>query len=232
MSFNNILFRDNGTPVPSEEIRNKVFDFDYTSTVAQTIRDSRDKKLDKNDEFFIVCIARILVNFGMTRAGPFWGVKINDDGNVVGREKLLKCWKAIGPQIIEIRNSIIESRLCRDRFLLELSPPEREELISIIWSMTKKLLPYTMGEYSYGLVGASKILFAILPEIVLPVDNSQWLKLFKTVDIGDVIKEMVLDIQHWEAATGKRLNEMDPQKHLTTLPSVYNVMTMDAKNRL
>ena len=61
------------------------------------------------------------------------------------------------------------------------------------------------------------------------VDNSQWLQLFKTVDLGDVIKRMVLDIQHWENATGNKLNEMDTSKKLTTLPSVYNVMTMAAR---
>ena len=95
--------------------------------------------------------------------------------------------------------------------------------------MTKQLLPFTMGKTSYGLVGASKILFAVLPEIVLPVDNNQWLKVFRTVDIGDVINRMVFDIQQWENITQKNLNEMDCSKRLTTLPSVYNVMAMDAR---
>lgn len=57
----------------------------------------------------------------------------------------------------------------------------------------------------------------MLPEIVLPIDNYMWLKMFKTVDIGDIIEGMVLDIQQWENETGQKLNEMDPQ--LTTLPS-------------
>ena len=86
-----------------------------------------------------------------------------------------------------------------------------------------------MGETSYGLVGASKMLFAILPEIVLPVDNNQWLKVFKTVDIGDVINRMAIDIQEWENITQHRLNEMDHSRMQTTLPSVYNVMAMDAR---
>ncbi len=86
-----------------------------------------------------------------------------------------------------------------------------------------------MGETTYGLVGASKILFAVLPEIVLPVDNNQWLKLFKTVDIGDVINRMAIDIQEWENTTQHRFNEMDHSRMLTTLPSVYNVMAMDAR---
>ena len=86
-----------------------------------------------------------------------------------------------------------------------------------------------MGETSYGLVGASKMLFAVLPEIVLPVDNIQWLKVFKTVDIGDVINRMAIDIQEWENITQQRFSELDHSKMLTTLPSVYNVMAMDAR---
>jgi len=86
-----------------------------------------------------------------------------------------------------------------------------------------------MGETTYGLVGASKILFAVLPEIVLPIDNSQWLHVFKTVDIGDVIKGMAYEIRYWESKTGKKLNETDRSRQLTTLPSVYNVMAMAAR---
>ena len=86
-----------------------------------------------------------------------------------------------------------------------------------------------MGKTSFGLVGASKILFAVLPEIILPIDNSQWLRVFKTVDLGDVIKRMTSEIQSWENTTGKKLNEIDYSKKLTTLPSVYNVMAMAAR---
>lgn len=84
-----------------------------------------------------------------------------------------------------------------------------------------------MGKTSYGLVGAIKILFSVLPEIVLPVDNQEWLNVFKTVDIGDVINRMVCDIQKWEKETKKKFNELDSSKKLTTLPSVYNVMAMN-----
>ena len=86
-----------------------------------------------------------------------------------------------------------------------------------------------MGDYSYGLVGASKVLFSVLPEIVLPIDNAEWLRVFKTVDIGDVLHRMVLDIQKWEGITGRQLNDLDSSKRLTTLPSVYNVMAMLAR---
>jgi len=52
---------------------------------------------------------------------------------------------------------------------------------------------------------------------------------FKTVDIGDVINSMANEIQEWENTTQQRLNEMDHSRMLTTLPSVYNVIEMDAK---
>ena len=55
-----------------------------------------------------------------------------------------------------------------------------------------------MSETSWGLVGASKLLFSALPEVALPVDNIQWRKLFKTVDYSDVICLMGNEIIEWE----------------------------------
>jgi len=52
---------------------------------------------------------------------------------------------------------------------------------------------------------------------------------FKTVDIGDVINQMISEIQYWETATGARLNDMDPLWRSTTPPAVYNVMAMAAR---
>ena len=150
---------------------------------------------------------------------------------------LMRYYAAVGLQselnLKEINNSVRKSGLPRDRYILEVSDRERDEVIAEIWIITKELLPFTMGDTSYGLVGASKILFSVLPEIVLPVDNSQWLHVFKTVDLGDVIRRMVSDIQKWEGITGVQLNDLDHSKRLTTLPSVYNVMAMLArpKNR-
>jgi len=161
-----------------------------------------------------------LSNFGMTRRGPF---------HENCSEKLRNCWDAVGAKLKEINNSVRKSGFPRDRYILELSEEEREGLIAEIWLITKRLLPFTMGKTSYGLVGASKILFSILPEIVLPIDNTEWLHVFRTVDIGDVLHRMVFDIQKWERITGRRLNDLDHSKRLTTLPSVYNVMAMYAR---
>lgn len=227
MSFGNILFHASGEAIAQAEISKKMDLFGYNETVNKIIKDS--KELDSDGEVFVKCTARVLSNFGMTRSGPFRGVEINENGEVNRKEILQACWEAVGYHVMEIHNSILEGGYLRDRYILELSENKRDKLIENIWLITKKLLPFTMGKTSYGLVGASKILFAVLPEVVLPIDNSQWLNLFKTVDIGDVIKGMVSDIQHWERVTGKKLNESDPQNRLTTLPSVYNVMAMAAR---
>ena len=229
MGSKNLLFNLEGRAITPDEIREIIakFGIGYKEAIQEIIQNS--KVLDKDGEVFVRCTARILSNFGMTRSGPFRGVKRAENGNVNGKQILLKCWDQIGNGLIEIRKSVSNSGYSRDRYLLELSKPERERLLAEIWLLTKRLLPFTMGKTSYGLVGASKILFAVLPEIVLPVDNTQWLKVFKTVDIGDVINRMAIDIKEWENITKHRLNEMDHSRMLTTLPSVYNVMAMEAR---
>ncbi len=204
-----------------EEIKKQITIFGYNRAVHKIIQDS--KILDRKGEVFIKCASLILSNFKMTRSGPF-----KEDERK--KEILVNCWNEVGDLLFKIHNSVFESGLSRDRFLAELSENELEELLAEIWLITKRILPFTMGKTSYGLVGASKILFAALPEIVLPIDNRQWLHVFKTVDIGDVIKRMVDDIQNWESVTGEKINEMDDSKKLTTLPSVYNVMAMAARS--
>jgi hypothetical protein len=212
MSPSEILFDENGLAISPPEINRRIIAFgdSYNDTVKEIINDSR--VLDNDGAVFFKCASRLLSNFGMTRRGAFHGNS---------NEILRSCWDAVGTNLIEINNSVRKSGLPRDRYILELSELEREKLIAEIWLITKKLLPFTMGETSYGLVGASKILFSVLPEIVLPIDNAEWLHVFKTVDIGDV-----LHIQKWEGITGKQLNDLDQKKRLTTLPSVYNVMAM------
>lgn len=85
-----------------------------------------------------------------------------------------------------------------------------------------------MTKNSLGLVGASKVIFAVLPEIALPIDNTQWKKLFQTVDYSDVIKNMANEIIEWENCTGQQLQTCD-YSELTTLPAIYNVMAMKAR---
>jgi hypothetical protein len=225
--FNRILFNAAGEAMAPDEISRRIADFAYSDAVREIICDSR--KLDEDGAVFVKCAARILSSFGMTRSGPFKGVAVDRSGTVKHKEILLACWDCIGGGVIEIRSAIPISSYSRDRYLVELGESKRAQLIAKIWSLTKQLLPFTMGETTYGLVGASKILFAVLPEIVLPIDNRQWLCLFKTVDLGDIINGMTSEIQRWEAKAGKKLNELDRSRELTTLPSVYNVMAMAAR---
>ncbi len=220
MHLRDILFTAEGQPIRPDQISQKIADFgdSYNDATKDIIRYST--VLDEDGEVFVKCASLILSSFGMTRSGPL---------HVDGDERLRSCWDAIGSNLIEINSSVRKSGLSRDRYIVELSRPEREELIGEIWLLTKRLLPFTMGRTSYGLVGASKILFSVLPEITLPIDNAQWLHVFKTVDIGDVLHRMVFDIQKWESFTGSKLNVLDSSKKLTTLPSAYNVMAMYAR---
>ena len=221
MSSNKILFTSDGKAITPTKIRDKIAHFgdSYINATQKIIQYS--EKLDRDGEVFIKCVSLILSNFGMTRSGPF--------KKGVNKKILPDCWSKIGGHLIAINRLILKSGCSRDRLLLELDQQQLEELIAEIWLVMKQLLPFTMGKTTYGLVGASKILFAVLPEIVLPIDNKQWLHVFKTVDIGDVINQMISEIKYWETATGARLNDMDPLGRLTTLPSVYNVMAMSAR---
>ena len=221
MSSNKILFTSDGGAITPIIIRDKIAHFGYSYINATQKIIQYSEKLDRDGEVFIKCASLILSNFGMTRSGPF--------KKGVNKKILPDCWSKIGGQLIAINKLILKSGCSRDRLLLELDQQQLEELIAEIWLVMKQLLPFTMGKTTYGLVGASKILFAVLPEIVLPIDNKQWLHVFRTVDIGDVINQMISEIKYWETATGARLNDMDPLGRLTTLPSVYNVMAMAAR---
>jgi hypothetical protein len=220
MSPSEILFDAQGQAISPIEISESIAAFgnSYNDVVREIISDST--VLDEDGAVFIKCASRILSSFKMKRRGVFHGNS---------NEILHNCWNAVGANLRVINDSVRNSGLPRDRYILELSDRERDGLIKEIWRITKKLLPFTMGETSYGLVGASKILFSVLPEIVLPTDNAEWLHLFKTVDLGDVLHRMVDDIQAWEEITGRQLNDLDDTRRLTTLPSVYNVMAMAAR---
>jgi hypothetical protein len=215
-----ILFRADGHPIAPDQISGciAVFGDGYSNATCEIIRDSAH--LDENGEVFRRCASRILASFGMTRGGVLHERCI---------EVLDACWREIGTSLLDIRAAVDRSGLPRDRYLLRLDERRQNEVIDETWSLMKRILPFTMGKTSYGLVGASKILFAVLPEITLPVDNAQWRFVFRTVDLGDVLRSMVADIQEWEDATGEQLNTLDKLGRLSTLPSVYNVMAMKAR---
>ena len=219
----NILFDENDKEISPSKIYQLINNFgeSYKDSTNKII--TKSESLDKNGKTFIECGSLILSNFGMTRRGVF---------SESLQERLQACWDKIGEDILLIKDEINNSGKSRDRFLLEISNDELKNFASQVWFMTKEILPITMSKSSYGLVGASKILFSILPEIVLPIDNQQWKELFKTVDLGDVIEFMTEDVHNWENMTGEQLNTLDKKNRLTTLPSVYNVIAMAARPRI
>ena len=160
MPMNNILFTTEGKAKTPDEIHERVVHFKYTDATHRIIQES--KVLDRKGEIFFKCADFILLNFGMTRSGRFKEYEKR-------KEILFNCWEEVGDRLMMIHDSVIKSGLSRDRYILELNKHKREVLIADIWFITKRILPFTMSNYSYGLVGASKILFSVLPEIVLPI---------------------------------------------------------------
>ena len=213
----------------SEEIKCCIDTFGrgYNDAVREIIKNS----IDLTEETFMWNSARILNSFGMVRSGPFKGVKIikgkdYDDPN----GNLKRCWEETKTDLFAIKK-ILNKAACqpRERTLMLLNESTRAGVIALIWQVCKKMLPTTMGKTSYGLVGASKILFSVFPEIVLPVDNAEWRQVFQTVDLGDVINVMVDEINDWENVTGRQLEKCDSGIPQLTLPGVFNVMAMNAR---
>ncbi len=169
----------------------------------------------------------------MARSGPFKGVKLTEKGKIIGtrpRKKITDCWNQTKTELKEVKKILKQSNCQpRSRTLVLLDSLSREKVASILWQAFKKMLPITMGKNSYGLVGASKILFSVFPEIVLPLDNAEWLHVFQTVDLGDVINRMAEETKAWEKATGSQLQNCDKEEPQFTLPAVYNVMAMEAR---
>ena len=201
----------------------------YAETVQKIIRNTDRPDLDK--ALFLKNCAILLTNFKMTRAGPFKGIRVDDsNGKVLDpKNKLEDAWDRIGKDLVSLKGFLSRAGLKpRSRTLLLLDEASRKDVVGELWSIFKKLLPVTMSSNSYGLVGASKILFSVFPEIALPIDNAEWRTVFKTVDFGDVIHLMADEIAQWEKIRGGHLDNCD-KSGLTTLPSVYNVMAMKVR---
>jgi hypothetical protein len=225
----NVLF-DGKKPISPLIISDSIYDFreSYTQTTRYIIKNTDDLIIDK--KIFIQNSALLLNKFGMARSGPFKGIGINSTGHVKGPiDRLEDCWTAVKIDLVFLRKFLNEKKLePRSRTLILLDNNSMEQVIKKVWFAFKKLLPLTMGKHSYGLVGASKILYSVLPEIILPIDNSEWLTLFKTVDLKDVIVTMTNEIIRWEQMTGDQLQNCDHSDY-TTLPAVYNVMALKAR---
>ena len=225
-----ILFRNN-SPIPSQKISKAISDFgeSYAKTVQKIIKNTDGPDLDK--ALFLKNCSMLLTNFKMTRAGPFKGIRVDESKDRVldPKKKLEDAWDRIGKDLVSLKAFLSRAGLKpRSRTLLLLDEASRKDVVGKLWSIFKKLLPVTMSSNSYGLVGASKILFSLFPEIALPIDNAEWKTVFKTVDFGDVIYLMADEINEWEEITREPLDNGD-KNGPTTLPAVYNVMAMSAR---
>jgi hypothetical protein len=227
-----ILFREENEivqPFTFEEVKCCVDNFGkgYNNAARDVIKNSDDLIEDT----FTHNAARILNNFGMARSGPFQGVKPSmGKGYEDPSGNLKKCWEETKTDLRTVKDMINHAGCFpRSRTLILLNKKDRAEIVNLIWQIFKKLLPITIGKTSSGLVGASKLLFSVFPEIVLPIDNAEWRRLFQTVDLGDVINGMADEIQDWEEATSLQLENCDTGTPQLTLPGVFNVMAMKAR---
>ena len=223
-----ILFKTNGSFYRPRFVEKCVRNFgkSYNETVCKVISNSSD---GLNKEIFRRNVAMLMPNFMMGRAGPFRGI-IYMDGNVMDpRGQIAACWDSIGKRAVEFRKFINQHRKgSRCRVLVETPRAVQEEIASQLMLLLSGLSSVCWTENSFGLVGASKVLFAVLPEVALPIDNAEWKKVFRTIDYADIITRMADEIQRWEKSTGAKLDSCDPDGCLT-LPGIYNIMAMKAR---
>jgi len=224
-----VLFGKNGTPIAPHSVIGSIntFGFSYNKTVKDIINRSQNVMTRR---VFFENVGQLMPNFKMTRSGPFKGVEYLPNGTVSDPNgQIAACWRQIGNDALRLKNYLLQQGIGNYfRSLVDISSPSRSIIVSDLWNMFKKLIPVCMGDATFGLVAASKVLFAIFPEAALPVDNVQWKKLFKTIDYGDIVSLMADEIIAWEGQTGQHLDSCDPASQLT-LPAIYNVMAMKAR---
>ena len=224
-----ILFDAGGEPYDSFFIKRCILNFrkSYNATVRYVIENSK-KGLSK--KIFLQNVARLMPNFQMTRNGPFKGVKFHKDLARDPEGQIEKCWLQIGGDVVDLRNFIDrENSGARGRALVEMPSGPQKEVVNRLLMIFKRLLPICMGKSTQGLVGASKLLFAVLPEVALPIDNAQWQKVFRTIDYGEIMTLMVEEMEEWEKVTENSIDLCDPSYPITSLPTVFNVMAMRAR---
>ena len=169
--------------------------------------------------------------FKMTRNrhSVFYGMKIE---NGIPRDSIYNvldsCWKKFGTEFKEVKKHISKNVLHRNRTLLELPEDKKNIAVEKVSQLFDELEWTTINDHDIGRVGASKILFSVFPDFTLPVDTAQWNHVFRTHDYGKVLSTMINEIKEWEKKVGVNLETLNAS-YKATLPSVYNVMAMDAK---
>lgn len=230
-----ILFHENREPIDPRCIRRFVNAF--SKSYGEVVREIIEKSEKLDEEVFKFNIAKLMPPFKMTRGGAFHGVKIYENDRPRDPNGILDgCWKAIGTELQNLKEDIENNTSGkRSRVLVDFSPGLREDVIRKICKLFEALLQVTVETgknrpHKVSRVGASKVLFAVLPEIALPVDNLEWRHVFKTEKYREILSIMANEIDEWEKKfqPRKRLEEVDPNPN-TTLPAIYNVMAMSAR---
>jgi len=224
-----VLFDRNGSPLDIDYIKQKVLEFSesYETVVKEIITNS----VTLNRDTFRSNIATLMPPFRMTRNPKyaFYGVKIQ--GGIVSDPKraLDICWKQARNELKHLKKHISQNTSERSRAVLELSPELRNYVIGKVSEVFVKLKWTSVEDSDIGPVGASKVLFAVLPEIALPVDNAEWDAVFRTCNYGKVLLTMIDEVNEWEVESRTRFESLDSPP--TTVPSIYNVMAMEARPR-
>lgn len=221
-----ILFYKDQNPIDHRCIKRFIVAFSesYQEVVQKIVKNSREL-----DEIaFKENVSLLMSAFKMTRAGAFYGVKGNKDGSVSDSKHVIdKCWTQIEDELQELKG-YINRNICksRSRVLVDLSQKSKRHVIEKTSYLFERLLEVYVKPNRMTPVGSSKVLFAVLPEVALPVDNAEWKDVFKTKKYQKVLSTMMKEIQKWEKESGKCLDRVDPSG---TLPSIYNVMAMAAR---
>ena len=221
-----ILFYEDGDPIDTRCIRR--FNCAFSKSYQEVVRKIIEKSAVCNRDVFGFNVATLMPSFRMTRVGAFHGVRINNKGIVSDPKGVIEsCWDQVGAQLQKLRNYVDENTCkSRNRVLADLSPAPRDYVIEKTAELFEELRKVTVGTSKVGRVAASKVLFAIFPEIALPVDNIEWDHVFKTEKYLKILSTMVSEIDEWERKSKKHLDNIDLKN---TLPGIYNVMAMAAR---
>jgi hypothetical protein len=221
-----VLFDNNGNPRDPRSIEHKVTGFSraYDTVVKKIIPGSI--KLDKRS--FKSNVATLLPSFGMTRNNLFRRLRI--ENNVVkDPNKVLDiCWIEVKDELQKLKKEMSKNSFDRSRAILELDTESTNLVISDASELFEKLEWTVINDSRIGRVGASKILFANLPELALPVDNAEWDHVFCTHSYGRVLSTMIEEIKDWERNSKTHFETLD-SKLPTTVTSIYNVMAMSKR---
>jgi len=229
-----ILFYEDKRPIDSRCIQRFVNAF--SKSYGEVVREIIEKSEKLDEEAFKFNIARLMPPFKMTRGGAFHGVKIHGKHPLDLNGVLDQCWKAIGTRLLNLKEDIgSKYKGEQSRMLVDLPLKVRKDVIQETCNLFERLLQVTVEsgkgrQYRLKRVGASKVLFAVFPEIALPVDNLEWKHVFMTKKYHKILSIMIKEINEWEKRfqPKKRLEEADSNPN-TTLPAIYNIMAMSAR---